>query len=77
MKDHREKSGLSQLEVADTLGYSSAQFVSNWERGLCEPPLKSLKKLCRILDINEKEILRVILKEQKAYLEKVLLIKDA
>ena len=39
-RDMRKKAGLSQLEVSKRLGYGSAQFVSNWERGLASPPIR-------------------------------------
>lgn len=42
LKGLREKKKLSQLEIANKLGYKSSQFISNWERGLAAPPLKTL-----------------------------------
>lgn len=54
MKRSRESAGLSQLEVGRKLGFTSAQFVSNWERGISGPPIKSLIRLKSIykLDVN-------------------------
>lgn len=54
MKRSREAAGLSQLEVGRKLGFTSAQFVSNWERGISGPPIKSLIRLKSIykLDVN-------------------------
>ena len=37
LKDSREAAGLSQMETAKKMGWSSPQFVSNIERGLCNP----------------------------------------
>lgn len=48
LKKARETSGLSQAQVAKELGYTSPQFVSNWERGLSSPPVPKLKKLCKM-----------------------------
>lgn len=48
MRESREKTGLTQAEVAIRLGYSSAQFISNSERGLCRFPFKKFKHLSRI-----------------------------
>lgn len=45
LKEKRLASGLSQLEIAKTLGYSSGQFVSNWERGLCSRRWSILQNL--------------------------------
>lgn len=43
LKELREKSKMTQREVSDALGYSSAQFISNFERGIALPPLKKMK----------------------------------
>jgi len=52
----REKSGLSQKELADKLGYSSSQFVSNWERSLALPPMKKWVELEKLIGISVKEL---------------------
>jgi len=48
LREARLKADLSQRNVSVDLGYSSAQFISNFERGIAAPPVK---KLCRILDM--------------------------
>ena len=48
----REDKGLTQKELADKLGIASAQLISNWERGLCAPPLKKLNSLSSALGIQ-------------------------
>lgn len=49
LAEARAAAGLSQGDVAKQLEYTSAQFVSNWERGICFPPrvgaLKTLASL--------------------------------
>jgi len=40
----REKVGLTQREVSDSLGYSTPQFISNVERGRCRFPVQKLPK---------------------------------
>lgn len=45
----REDVGLTQKELAKKLGMSSAQLISNWERGVCDPPIKKLHSLSVIL----------------------------
>ena len=54
--EKRIKAGLSQKDVSDKLGYSSPQFISNYERGLCSPPLKKLKKIAELYKIKPKII---------------------
>ena len=46
LKRHRETSNVSQAELANFMGYSTSQFVSNWERGIAPPPVDQLKKIC-------------------------------
>ena len=71
----RVKAGLSQGNVAKQLGYSSPQFVSNFERGLCAPPLSKLKLLVRLYDMNGEEVLKLMLKEQERHIRKALGVK--
>ena len=61
LRECREKVGLTQMEVADELGYSSAQFVSNWERGLSSPPMKTLNKLSQMYKVGTEELFQAIL----------------
>ena len=48
----REKKGLTQKQLAEKLGIVSAQLISNWERGLCAPPIKKISTLASVLDIK-------------------------
>jgi len=65
LRAKREEKGLSQLEVSRQLGYSSSQFVSNFERGLCGPSWKALRELIEIYDMSEREIVEFLMKMQK------------
>lgn len=61
LKSKRQISGLSQKEVSDRLGYSTAQFISNWERGVSSPPMNILKKLAEIYKVSLEEFYDVLL----------------
>ncbi len=61
LKEKRENVGLSQKQVADKLGYTTPQFVSNWERGVSSPPLKTLKKIGDLYDVSADDLFRVAL----------------
>lgn len=50
----RTVAGLSQLEVARALGLKSGQLVSNWERGVCYPPLESFGELSNLYNVGLK-----------------------
>lgn len=62
LKQKRLNAGLSQGAVAKKLGYTSPQFVSNWERGLSEPPIGTLRKIASIYNIPHDEMFDVVLK---------------
>lgn len=62
LKKHRLQTGLSQMALAKALGYSTSQFVCNWERGLPLPPMKTASKLVKMLDLNAKVFKEYFLK---------------
>ena len=55
------RSGISQKELAYYLGYTSPQFVSNWERGLSNPSDKKYDELCDLLRLSRKTMKAAIL----------------
>ncbi|HEX7675705.1 MAG TPA: helix-turn-helix transcriptional regulator [Bdellovibrio sp.] len=61
LKEKRIRAGLSQKEVAEKLGYSTAQFVSNWERGLSAPPVETLKVIAEMYNVDLDEVFNVTL----------------
>lgn len=52
LRDHRVRAGMSQMDVAAACGYTTPQFVSNWERGIADPPLNMLPILAGLFGIN-------------------------
>lgn len=72
LQSKRVKAGLSQGDVATKLGYSSPQFISNFERGLCAPPLNKLKMLVQLYDLSGEEVLKLMMKEHERHLRKAL-----
>jgi transcriptional regulator with XRE-family HTH domain len=73
LRDKRISSGFTQAEIAGRLGYSSPQFISNFERGLCSPPLKNLRTLVKLYKMDAHELIRLILDEQRQVLSSALL----
>lgn len=57
LAEKRQSAGLSQKEVSKFLGYTSSQFVSNWERNISLPTPKSIPTLARIYQTTPEEIL--------------------
>lgn len=72
LKAGREKSGLTQFEVSSKLGYTSPQFVSNAERGICRLPYPALRKLIQLYSLNADEVIELVLKDQEEILRAAL-----
>ncbi|MFK8138139.1 MAG: helix-turn-helix domain-containing protein [Bdellovibrionales bacterium] len=72
LKFHRKSKGFTQWDVAKELGYTSSQFISNFERGLCAPSFETLPKLIEMYSIPEKEILDLLLQQQEKFLREKL-----
>lgn len=61
LREKRIASAYSQADVAYKLGYSTPQFVSNWERGESHPPVTVLKKLAQLYGCSAEELFEVVL----------------
>lgn len=63
LKEKRTLAGFSQKQVSDALGYSSSQFVSNWERGIAYPPVSVIKKLSQMYAVNPRDFQKLMVQE--------------
>jgi len=63
LKEKRTQSGLSQKDVATKLGYSTSQFISNWERGISQPPINTLRTLANMYNVTAEQMFNVLLEE--------------
>lgn len=52
----RTKKGYSQDDIANKLGYKSFTTIQKWESGVSEPPLKALKKLSELFNIDMNDL---------------------
>lgn len=68
----REKKGVTQHELAFILGYSSPQFVSNWERNLAKPPLNKARQIANHLDIPVEKYRKQLINDYKRHLDRYL-----
>lgn len=68
LKTSRTNAGLSQMDVASRLGYSTAQFISNWERGVSAPPIETLGTLANLYQVSAEELFDIL---QKVTLDQV------
>lgn len=59
IQDYREKSGMTQQELADVLGVTQGA-VANWESGVRKPDIIMLKKLASIFGCTADDLLAPI-----------------
>lgn len=64
----RLATGLTQAELAEKVNIN-AQYVSNWERGICAPPSHCFHQLLDVLQANRKKIVAVMLLDSKLLIE--------
>lgn len=72
LKQAREKAELSQGEVAKALGYSSPQFVSNMERGLCSIPPRKAAAFCKLTGMKPAKLRELMIETMTRQLDKGL-----
>ena len=70
LKRKRQAAGLTQRDVSIALDYSSAQFISNFEAGICLPPMNKLAVMVKLYKVNPNEILDVVLGHERALMMK-------
>ena len=61
IREYRKKSGFTQKDLADKLGYSQPVFVSLIETGQSKVPLRTLGKLIILLSIPENKVTNLLL----------------
>lgn len=71
-RDKRVDAGLTQADVANALGLSTGQFISNWERGISAPPMDYLPKLVKLYKVNKAQLVALYTAEQERYIKAVL-----
>ena len=66
----RKKAGITQSELANILGYTSPQIVSNWERAICLPPMAKLRQILELTKLDKEEYLKLMLFESEQSLNR-------
>ncbi|MBX2988029.1 MAG: helix-turn-helix transcriptional regulator [Bdellovibrionaceae bacterium] len=72
LKRKRVEMGMAQADVASKLGYTTPQYISNFERGVCQPSLKIAGKLAGLYKLDMKEFFDVIMEQQKSDISEIL-----
>ncbi len=65
----RERVGLSQMALAKAIGCTTAQSVSNIERGLAGIPRGKIREIAKALKVSTESVLAVMAKQQKESLK--------
>lgn len=68
----RLRKGFTQKQVADELGYSSMQFISNFECGIAVPPVSKLKVMVRMYEMPIGPLIDIIQTAERRVLELAL-----
>lgn len=68
LKDARLKLGLTQVVVAEKLGFHG-QYVSQWERGLCLPGEWMLKSVLELLNVSKADLNDALVKDATLEIE--------
>ena len=76
IRDQRLAADMSQKELATRLGYSTAQFVSNWERQMAKPPLKAIAKMVHLLNLDKDKVMVLYEKETARTLRRAFKVRS-
>ncbi len=63
LKKRRLTLGITQKHIAQIMGYSTPQFISNWERGISSPPVDKLESVSNVYGIPNKKFKAFLRKE--------------
>lgn len=63
IREKRINIGWTQITLARKLGYKTSMFVSLIERGETKIPLETMGKLCNLLQIDRRTVIRLLTDE--------------
>jgi len=75
LKQLREKAGLTQAAFARGLGYTTPQFISNWETGKSRPPVSKFNKLAKMYGVKVDVFIDMHVEHTRKRIERVLKVK--
>lgn len=75
LKKRRQDLGLTQMQVAQALGYLGPQCVDLWEQGLSTPPEGNLKDIIDLYQITLGEFVDWILEKRDMNSEEVVNVR--
>lgn len=60
LKAMRERAGLTQSELAKRCGFTTAQFVSNWERDIALPSFACVRRFATAVSVDPARVLQLM-----------------
>ena len=72
LRGKRLELGISQEDLAKKIGMKQGQFISNIERDLCALPVKYIREISKILDIDPRDITVLMKEDFNEYLDEQL-----
>ena len=72
MRGKRIELGFSQEGVAKKIGMKQGQFISNIERNLCALPIKYMRKIGKVLEINPDNLASAMKEDFNEYIDEQL-----
>lgn len=72
LRNAREKSGLTQIQISHKIGLSTQQYVSNFERGFCFPTTEAIKVYIKECKLSKKELKKLMLRQLSERIDKEL-----
>ena len=68
LREKRREKGYKQKDVAKLLNLSSPQFISNYERNICNVPFPMLKSLIELYSLDSAEVVEIMLKDHREHI---------
>ena len=77
LREKRIAAGFTQMEAAQHIGHSTPQYISNYERELCEPSIEMAVKLAELFGISRKSLYEVLVALYSQHIGEVLNLKKS
>jgi DNA-binding XRE family transcriptional regulator len=65
------------MEAAEHIGHSTPQYISNYERELCEPSIEMAMKLGELFGVTRKSLYEVLLSLYASHISEALQLKTS
>lgn len=75
LRTARNAAGITQKSAATAFGYSSGQFISNWENGISVPPPYKVNEVAALYKVDAATLLTLVSNRQAAKAQKLVATK--